>query len=336
MPAVTSKDFAQKLRSGDLPALLWLFGEESYFLERTCRQVIDCCVPPDARDFNLVQLQGREATARRLLEELQTLPVFAPRRLVLVKAAHEFPAGEQEQFMEYLRHPVPESLLLFCSDKIDRRKKIFQEFQKLGTTIEFKTPYDNQIPGFIRDQLRENSRNMTEGAMELFCRRVGTNLQEIVAELEKLYAFVGETGPIDTEAVRQVVSDVRNNSVFELTDALGQRKPGEALRLLNRLLQDGEAPLGLLSMMVRHFRQLWKIRYLLDRGTPNKDLAKLVGVNPYFVNGLVAQARLFQPDHLQWMFNEFLQADLALKSSGAHPSAILETLVMSATRQKAQ
>jgi DNA polymerase III subunit delta len=217
---------------------------------------------------------------------------------------------------------------LLWSDKIDRRKKFFQEFQKRGVTVEFKALYDNQIPAFLRDQLNEAGRSMTEDAVMLFCRRLGTNLQEISGELEKLFAFCGERTLIDVEDVRQIVSDVRSDSIFQLTDALGQRHRAEAVRLLERLLAEGEAPLGLLSMMVRHFRQLWKVRELLDQGAGAKDLPAKVGVNPYFIQGLIAQARHFPPQRFRLIFEEFLEADLALKSSGAHPSAILGGLVL--------
>ena len=102
--------------------------------------------------------------------------------------------------------------------------------------------------------------------MALFCRRVGSNLQEVVGELEKLFTYLGERNLVDVADVAAIVADSRVDSIFELTNALGGGDAGEALRLLGRLLGDGQAPLLVLNLMVRHFRQLWLTRELLDQG----------------------------------------------------------------------
>ena len=164
--------------------------------------------------------------------------------------------------------------------------------------------------------------------MALFCRRVGSNLQEVHGELTKLFVYLGERTLVDAADVAAVVSDTRVDSIFDLTNALGGREKGEALRLLARLLDEGGVPLVLLTMMVRHFRQLWKISELLDQGVGTKEIARRAGINPYFVDGLVAQAGRFSPARYRQTFALFLEADLALKSSGAHPSAMLEKLVL--------
>jgi DNA polymerase-3 subunit delta len=80
-------------------------------------------------------------------------------------------------------------------------------------------------------------------------------------------------------------------------------------------------------MMVRHFRQLWKTRELLEQGTGKQDLCRRIGINPYFLDGLVKQARRFSSVQYRHAFELFLDVDMALKSSGAHPAVLLEKLV---------
>jgi len=325
---VKPQDLKSRIKSGELPPVLCLCGEEGYFRDLSLRQIIDHAVPADARDFNLTVFHGKEVSARQILEEVQTLPVFVPRRVVVVKETQLLGAADSELLLDYLQSPAPETILVLVADKVDKRKKFFQQLSKAGGLVEFKPLYDNQIPGFVRDLLQEKGLRITESGMALFCRRAGGNLQEIAAELEKLAAFLGERDLIDRDDVAEVVCDVRADSVFELTDALGQRRLPEALWLLHRLLDEGEAPLGLLAMIVRHYRQLWKIRELLDRGTGVRELPAAVGVNPYFINGLITQAGHFSSARFRGLFSRFLETDLALKSSGAHASALLEGLLL--------
>lgn len=326
---MTQAELQRALAEHRIPPLLCLYGAEGYLVERTWRRILDLVVPADARDFNFQQFAGRETRAVTLLDAVQTLPVFSPRRLVLVKAVEDLPATEQEALLPYLKNPLPETVLLLVGEKIDTRRKLFLELRKAGVLVEFKRLYENQIPAFIQDWLRDAGRAMTEDAIVLFCRRVGNSLQEIVGELEKLFSYLGQGRQLaDVADVAAVVSDSRVDSVFELTNALGAGAAGEALRLNHRLLAEGEAPLMILSMIVRHFRQLWITWELLEQGAGPQDIARGVGVNPYFVDGLCRQARRFSPDRFRQAFELFLGTDLALKSSGAHPSALLERLVL--------
>lgn len=323
------------LEEHNVPSLLCLFGEEGFFLDRTVKRLVDTVVSEDGRDFNYNVYGGKELRAEAVLDNARTLPVFAPQRLVLVKDAQNIPAAELEALLPYLKEPVPETVLVFVADKIDRRKKFFQEFKKRGKLVEFKRLYDNQIPSFIKSRAREAAKTFTEDALALFCRRTGNNLQEIDGELNKLFVYIGERDLIDVADVREVVSDTRVDSVFELTNALGQRDKALAMLLLGRLLEDGAAPLGILAMMVRHFRQMWKVSELLGRGADRKDLARRVGINPYFLDGLIGQARQFDGAQYRQAFENFLAVDLALKSSGAHPAALLERLIWQIVEQGA-
>jgi DNA polymerase-3 subunit delta len=325
---MNAAELARAVEERKFPPLLLLHGEESFLLERAVQRLRDRAVPPEARDFNLNTIEGREVRAQRLLDILRTFPVFASHRLVLVKDADEIPAAELDALCEYLHAPVPETLLVLTADKIDGRRKFFQEFRKRGEMVEFRRLNGSQIPAFVREQAREAGRALTEGAMALFCRRVGSGLHEVHGELVKLFSYLGEKTLADVADVAAVVSDTRVDSIFDLTNAIGRRNTGEALRLLNRLLDEGVAPLLVLNMLTRHFRQMWMARELLDSGVGGRDMAGRIGINPYFVDPLLEQARRFSPAGYRRAFELFRETDLALKSGGAHPAARLERLLL--------
>ncbi len=329
---MNSAELFRALDKKEVPNLLFLYGEEGFFIEKCWRAILDILLPPADRDFNFDQFSAREARAGEILDQARTFPIFAAHRLILVKDAHLFSAEELEAFLPYLREPVPETVLVLVADKIDGRRKFFQDFKKFGELVEFKKLYDNQIPGFIQEQARLARYSLTEEALALFCRRVGNDLQEIQGELTKLFSYMGERKLADVEDVRAIVSDTRIDSVFALNDALGGRRHGEAQRLLGRILDDGSPPLMVLTMVVRHFRQLWKCRESQEQGGGERDLPKLLGVAPFFIKGLLEQSRGFSSFRYRELFDFFLETDLALKSSGAHPHALLGALVTEITR----
>jgi len=316
------------LQAGTIPGLILLYGQEGFFVEQGLRAVRDAVVAPAERDFNLTQFHGKDFEPVEVLEQARTYPVFAARRLVIIKNIHEAKAEQLDGLVPYVEDPVPESVLLVCGEKIDARRKLFQLMKKHGTAIEFKKIYDNQLPTFVREQARSMQLTLTGGALKLFCKRVGTNLAEVQGELEKLAGYLGERDLAEEADVAAIVSDTRIESVFDLTDAMGRGDDASALKLLDRLLAEGQAPLMVLAMMVRHFRQMWKISALTAQKVPQSELPRQVGVSPYFLKGLMQQAGRFDNNRYRQVFEMFLATDLALKSSGSTPKMHLEKLVM--------
>jgi len=314
------------LREGKSFPLLLLHGENSFHLNRLLEEIVRATVPVEARDFNYQVFFAKESRWEDILAAARTFPVFSERRLILVKDIQQFSTSDLEEFLPYIRDPAPETLLLFTADKIDGRKKIFQEFKKKGEILEFRKYYPNQIPSFIQDEARRAGFKLTEEALALFCRRVGTDLQEIHGEMMKLFSYLGGKSLADVEDVNAVVSDTRTDSVFELTDALGRRDVAGAMRLLGRILEEGMAPLLVLNMMVRHFRILWQTNELLEQGE-GKDISRRLKISPYFLDKTLQQARRYSSYQYRRIFELFLETDLALKSSGAHASALLQGLI---------
>lgn len=325
-------ELKKSIQAGALPGLILLYGPEPYFIDEGVRAIRDAVVLPENRDFNLSQFQGRDFKALEVVEQSRTFPMFAAQRLVIIKNIHDASVEQLDGLLTYVEAPVPETILLLTAAKIDARRKFFQLLKKNGMVIEFKKIYENQLPTFVRELARAGQVNFTNEGLKLFCKRVGTNLVEVKGELDKLVGYLGERDLADEKDVAAIVSDTRIESVFDLTDALGRGDVSTALCLLDRLVAEGQAPLMVLAMMLRHFRQMWKISELTAQNVPQGELPRKVGVSPYFLNGLMAQAERFDRQGFCELFKRFLATDLALKSSGVDAHLQMEQLIFDIAR----
>lgn len=327
---MTAAELDRVIDSGKFPPLLFLYGEEAFLLERALKRLLDRAIPLDARDFNLTVFHPKEFSAAKLLDTVRTYPIFSNRRVVIVKDAHKIVAAEFEGLQSYLQHPLAETLLIFTGEKIDARRKFFIDFKKFGELVEFKKLYDNQLPAAIRDLARQNNLTLTDGALTLFCRRVGANLQEVETELVKLSLYLGDKTLADVADVEAVVTGNRQETIFALNDAIGERQTAQAVELVGRILDEGLAALLVLNMVTRHMRNLCKVGEMVGQKRSKGEIAKVAGVNPYFLDGLIRQSRNFSGERMRQIFELLLATDLALKSAAAvHPAAILEGLVLS-------
>lgn len=322
-------EFNKAVSRGDISPLYYFHGDEPYLMERAVKRLTDLVVPPDFRDFNLDVFYGNECKGDEIVSVAQTLPMFADRRMVIVKRAGDLSAAALEILAACAVDPPPTTCLAFVGEKVDQRKKFFQELKKKGELVECKRPYENQLGAFIREEAKGLGKRIEPAAAEMLVYLVGSNLGELTTQLEKVALYVGQREAISIGDVRGIVSDTKVESVFDLANAMGERDPAKALRSLATILRDGEAPLMLLAMIARHFRQLWRVRDLMAQKVAQQDLSRLLGINPYFLKGVMAQARNFGTHELKLVFESLYAADLELKGGGSRrPALIMERLVM--------
>ena len=322
------EEFNQSLQKGETGPLYCLYGEEPYLVERAAKRLLDLALPPDARDFNLSVFYGKECKGEEVADAVQTFPMFADRRVVVVKRCGELSAAALERLLPVVQSPVPTSCLILLGEKVDGRLKFFAEFKKAGVLVEFKRPYENQLGPIVREELAAHGKRIEPAAVDLLIGYVGTNLQELASQVEKVTTFIADRPTVTVADVRAIVSDTKVDSVFELCNAVGSRDLASALRRLHTLLRDGEAPLMLLSMLTRHVRQLWQIRECLDQRLAPPEIEKKLGIRSFFLKGLLAQARNFDGERYRQMFERLFELDLAMKSSGGSPAQSLEYFLL--------
>jgi DNA polymerase-3 subunit delta len=247
---------------------------------------------------------------------------------VLVKKADALSAASLEIISTCVQKPSPSTCLVFQGEKIDQRKKFFSEMKRRGELVEFKCMYENQLPAFIKGEASSRGKKMEGAAAEMLAYLVGTSLQELVSELEKAVLYVGKREVITVDDIRSIVSDTRINSVFELADALGEKKIDRAMRSLDTLLRGGEAPLLVLAMITRHYRQLWKVRELRDRKVPAQEIGKTAGINPYFLQGILRQSGNYTVSELRVVFGKICEVDMMLKTGRGKANVQLENLLL--------
>ena len=143
------EELRRALADGRIKPAYYFYGDESYLMEREVKRLITTLVPPDVADFNLDILYGGDRKGQEIASAAQTLPMFAQRRLVVVKRSEALVDADHEALTEYLRNPSPTTCLLLVGKKPDLRRKFFLELKKIGELVEFKPPYENQLPAFV-------------------------------------------------------------------------------------------------------------------------------------------------------------------------------------------
>jgi DNA polymerase-3 subunit delta len=131
------------------------------------------------------------------------------------------------------------------------------------------------------------------------------------------------------EDIAAVVGATKGFTIFELQNAIGRKDPKDAIKILERMLEVGQSPQMIISMLTRFFTQLWKLTDMRSRRLPESDIAREIGVSPYFVKQIIEFRSNFDIRQIEENFKSLLEADTVLKSTSRDPRLVLDLLVLS-------
>jgi len=320
----------QEIKSGKVFPLYLLFGPEEYLIEDTLRQAVNVLLDPVLKEFNFNAYHAESCSPVEVLDTARTLPSMSKHRVVVVRkldnARQTFLSDES--LLSYLDGPYQETCLFFTAQEVDKRKKFFALINKKGKIVHFPKLKSRQASIWILKRAKSKGRQMESEAADYLSEVCNNNLQRIDLELEKIITYAGEENLINLKSVQLVAGNIRNESIFALTDAIGKKDMDCSLGTLDNLLYQGGAPLRTLGMITRQFRLIWQAKTLAANGDSHLQISKKTGIPSYFVGKILSQAREFSLENLYCVFERLLQADLELKSSGKSPIRILESLVI--------
>ena len=328
-------DLTRELADGRIAAIYLILGEEAFLRDAAVAAIRKAVLAAEYTDatFNSDFVYGDETDAQEILTLCDSLPVFAPRRLVVVRDVGALRARETERLLSYLSSPVETTCLVLVGDRVDGRLKFFQALRAVAVVVDCSRLDEWAMSSWIQQQSASLGLGLDEPARDALAQGSGGDLAVMQREIEKLVAYVMPNARVVAADVEAVRGADRGGTVWDLLEAAGAKDRRRALRVLTKVLEAGEPPLRLLGLLASHWRQVWKAREQLARRVPAPALARLIGVPPFRIPGLVKQARLFSDAELLRCFEAFREADSLLKGGGrAHERRTMERLILALCR----
>lgn len=322
------------------------YGEETYLRDGILDK-FKALVPGEVRDFNMDIVDNKDTGLEAIVGMAMTMPFMSEKRLVIVKNAGFFKAkrknrgdgseegNEKEEktdnteksLLSYLEEPVNSTCLIFCTDSIDKKRKIYKAIEKQGQVVEFSPLKGRDLNEWIDRRARNLGKIIEPKAMAGLITAVGSDLQHLSTEMEKLACY-SRTERITAADVTQMVSKTAELSVFELVDAVGDRNYEKAIKMAREMVFLGEPVIKLLFMVARQFRLILRSKDLYQKGYAEKQVAGQLQVHPYVAQKCIRQAKNFTMDELILALEKILKADSDIKNGRQDPMLALELLII--------
>jgi DNA polymerase-3 subunit delta len=284
-------------------------SEHPLLIDRALAAVRDAAVPASMRAWNYDVVEGKLG-ATKLLATCQTLPMMGQHRMVYVRDLAPSPADELAALVPYLDAPSPSTVLFAVTSKLDQRIKFYASAKKKGYLHVLEAP--RQAEGWIRAEAGDRGVRLAPAAVNRLADAVGNDLSRLALCIDQLALYAGGR-EVTAADVDDLVADTREHTVFELTDAIGAADLPRALRAVGSLTEQRQSTIGVLVMLARHVRQMGLVHVARSEGVAGRDLPAALGVPPFVVDKLTAQARRYAPAALARATELIATADWALK-----------------------
>lgn len=263
-----------------------------------------------------------------MINAANTMPFLSERRLVVVRNVDKLDVAGLEKLAGYAKDPAPYTCLVLVAAKIAKNSKLYRAAAATGVAYEYAAPKRNEYASEVVKLLRERGKTMAMPTAQLLVDVVGRDLRRLDIEAAKLATYVGDEEHISPDDVRAVASATAEASVFELSDAVGERDVTRAMRVLRRLLDAGETPLGVEAMLARHVRALIGARALADRGVSPDAMAPEIGMSPWQARNAAKQASRYEPKELIAALSGLAAAEEEMKTSPTDAGLVIERWIV--------
>lgn len=278
--------------------------------------------------FNVESFYANEATTTSARDQMitsilgtaRTLPMMAPRRVVVVHEAERLlsprrskddeaeplpepvgrkrrapaPVSPVEELEAYIEAPEPMTTLVFVAGPMDGTRRLVKLLRRHAATVDCGSLASApDAAAWIRKRLEKDELTIEPKAIALLLETTGLSLGRIRAEVEKVVLYAAGESTVTERHIRDLV--------------VPENEPGEDFAL-GRAIWNNDAP-GALAEIAAQFD---------------------AGAQPVMVLGQIraAAGRLRGDARVRAALELILRTDLAIKTSAGQPKYLLERLVV--------
>lgn len=318
-------------QGGQLANVYLILGQADY-LQRRLKTGFKNSVPVEEQTMNFASYDMDTVPLAVALDDAMAAPFFGERRIVCIDNP-QFLTGETKKqkvdhdidsLQTYLGAPMPSTVLVFFApyEKLDGRKKVSKQLNKVATTVEIGNFAERDVRQFIAGQLKQDGYEMAPAALNELIQRTDADLTLMMSELPKLELFSLPNKTIEMAAVTGLVTQTLTQNVFDLVNRVLAKDTAGAVTLYRELLQAKEEPLRINAILQGQFRLLIQTKVLAKQGYSQGKLASILKIHPYRIKLALQSHRRFKLTDLNRAYLGLFRVEQQMKSTTMAPEML--------------
>ncbi len=275
MGAITLDEFFRRLKQGPPDPVYYCYGDEDVLKDEAVAALLDATVDPGLRDFNVDQRAAGELDAAGLHSLVNTPPMLAERRLVVLRGVEQLrkKSKARDALLAYLAAPSADTVLVLVQAAAAPPEA---DLARGATAVDVGRLPPHRVRSWIAHRAGRIGLALEPDAVDLLVAAAGDDLTRLVQELDKLRAVAGDRAATRADVASQVGAQ-HGVTVHDLADAVLARDGLKAAALVEPVLElAGMSGVRILSNLGTHLVGVALACEELERGTAPRQLAAVL------------------------------------------------------------
>jgi DNA polymerase III subunit delta len=306
-----------------LGPLYVVHGDEAFLKRQVIRALVKRALGDDADTQSISTYAGDKAVFAEVFDDLDTVPFFDPKRVVIVENADPFVTKYRGELEKKLAH-LPATALLVLDVKTWAGNTRLAKMIDNAATIACKAPSSHQLAAWCSSWCAaQYHKQLPSDAARLLTELVDPEMGLLDQELLKLSIYVGVKPKIEFADVDTLVGNNRAQDIWKIFDAIATGNVRDALAIVNRLFDQGEEPLRIVGAMSWQLRKLAQATRLSAQGMSLGAAVAEAGVPPFKLREAEAQIKHLGRRRLDRLYDWLLQINMDLRGNSPLPARTL-------------
>jgi DNA polymerase-3 subunit delta len=315
MSTFSRNELERSLKEGRLAPVYLLVGCEGYLRDNGARAITDVALSATLlREFNESSFSLTSGGVQETIAAANQMPMMSTRRVVKITDFGKLREADEEALVRYISNPAESTVMIFNTEDLDKRKKLARALLEKCQVVDYPALKDGEARTWVKSRLKELKVTCDEQALSEIIILVGTDVQTLFSELDKLASAAFPTGRITLELVDDLIGRSRELSNWDLGDHLIARNRKQALETLHRLLEGGAQPVMLIGAIAGNYHRLALAKEALTRGSRD-DVFRTVPLPSFKRDAFIANLKRNDAAKIAHGIRLIAAADLAIKTS---------------------
>ena len=262
------------------------------------------------KDYSLIKYDLEENSILQVVDELNTVDLFSPKKLVIVYSFSKIEKEHEEDLTRYIEKSEDSNILiLVTTEKLDERKKLTKLLKSKSKVIDTT---NTNVDSYIKEEL--NDYKMDFGALSLLKDYTNNNYNKIGQEINKLKMLKLDEKVITKDDVISVVRKSFDKNIFDFTNAINEKNKKKMFDIYYELIENKEDELKILGVLANNFRLLYKVKILKDIKSESECMSILNIKNPKRLYILKQETYKYDKNDLLRYLKELSELDIKIKS----------------------
>ena len=269
-----------------------------------------------------------------IVNEASTIGMFSLNKFIVINIDSYFKDKKDipgiNLLEEYFDNYNSNSYLIFIcnSDTIDSRKKIVNLIKKNGIVKKIEAN-DSYITDYINGYLKDNGYSINNSDVIYFINRVGSNINNITNELDKLMLYKINDKIITRSDIDLLTVENIDDSIYELVNAILKNDNKKAIKLYYNFINNGMDVNQMIAIVGSQIRLLYQVKRLYNKGKSNEEIAKILEFKSvYRVKYLLSDSYYYSEEDLLKYLSKLSTIDEAIKSSNQDGNMLFELFII--------